>query len=396
MKIAAINSSREFIPKTAIPHAVAQGLQSKTVFGLIVLVLAAAGGSLMAREETSHSLPTDRGRIQVVEIPDAANPSQRLKVLRTDAGTPLRAGTAWVWSGEPQEPPASYYRQMREAGLNAVRIILFDVWTQEQGQAAYDWSNPEYRRAMLERLERAVNLCSQNGLHAILNAHNKSPSPHPKYQEPLNTDLWTAVAPFFAARTHVAYELANEPIPGAGRDGKLDPEHERTLESLVRVHALARKLAPETHLMILTPCGVSGWGTATAMGNLTRHFEKLSGPIDWTKTSVAYHLYHADTGLFPKAENLRAFHRSYPGWPSENNFPPGFPGGKLGAQAGDDERSVKFGDEEFLLQTCERLGLGWSQWHINGPENFKRNWPLLWSDAKAKGYAWKPERETGN
>jgi hypothetical protein len=359
-------------------------------------MLMAVIGPLRALEETSPALATDRARIQVVEIPDALSPNQRLKVLRTDANTPLRAGTAWVWSGEPQEPPASYYRQMREAGLNAVRIILFDVWSQEQGYATYDWNKPAYRRVMLERLERAVNHCSENGLYAILNAHNKSPSPHPKYLEPLNTELWTSVAPYFAGRTHVAYELANEPIPGAGKDGKLEPEHERTLEALVRVHALARKLAPETHLMILTPCGISGWGTLTAMGNLTRHFETLSGTIDWTKTSVAYHLYHADTNLFPKAENLRALHRSYPGWPSENNFPPGFPGEKLGAQSGDMERSVKYGDDTFVLQTCERLGLGWSQWHINGPELFNRNWPILQADAESKGYAWKPDGATGN
>jgi hypothetical protein len=172
----------------------------------------------------------------------------------------------------------------------------------------------------------------------------------------------------------------------------LDEPSARTLESLARVHNLARTLAPETHLMVLTPAGISGWGTTTAMRNLTRRFEELTGPIDWRKTSVAYHLYHADTDLFPKAENLRAFHSEFPGWPSENNFPPGFSGEKLGAKEGDDVRSVRYGDEEFLMQTCERLGLGWSQWHINGPENFWKNWPILWADAVAKGYAWEPDK----
>lgn len=340
-------------------------------------------------------MKSDRGRIRVVEIPDALTPERRLKVLRTDMDTPLRAGTAWIWSQEPQEPPAAYYSELRKAGINAVRLVLFDVWIHEEGWGKYDWTAPDYRKAMLARIERAVNHCSENGLYAIINAHNRVPGPKPKYDEKLNTDLWTALASCFGNRTHVAFELSNEPIAGPGKDGQLESEALHTLEALVRVHAVARRLAPATHMMILTPAGVSGWGTTTAMSNLTRKFEQLAGKIDWTKTSVAYHLYHADTNLFPKAENLRTFHGDFPGWPSENNFPPGFPGSKLGIKDGDAERSARYGSDEFVMQTCERLGLGWSQWHINGPTQFKRNWPILWADAVAKRYAWVPDQEIG-
>jgi hypothetical protein len=55
------------------------------------------------------------------------------------------------------------------------------------------------------------------------------------------------------------------------------------------------------------------------------------------------------------------------------------------------ERSVSFGDHEFTLETCERLGLGWSQWHIDGKEKLARNWPILWADAVKKGHAWKSD-----
>ncbi len=355
------------------------------IFGLALVSTAGA-------QTVSSPRPTDRARVRVVAIPDAVNASgPRLKVLRTDANTPLRAGTAWLWSGEPTEPPASYYADLRKAGLNAVRLILFDVWIHEEGYNRYDWNDADYRRAQLSRLERAVNHCSANGLYAIINAHNRVPGTAPKYDEPLNTGLWRAVAPAFARRTHVLYELANEPLTGPGRDGVLDPDATRTLDALVRVHAVARHLARDTHLMILTPAGISGWGTLTAMPNLVRAFETKSGPLDWSKTSVAYHLYHADVNLFPAAENLRALHAAYPGWPSENNFPAGYSGEKLGLQPGDNERSVSYGSDEFILQTCERLGLGWSQWQINGPDQFHRNWPFLWSDAVAKIYTWKPD-----
>ena len=343
--------------------------------------------------ESSLPLATDRERIRVAEIPYPDSPGKRLKVLRTDTDTPLRAGTAWIWTQEPQEQAESYYAELKKAGLNAVRIILFDVWVQEAGYKRYDWNDPVYRQAMLTHIERAVNACSANGLYAIINAHNKNPSPHPNYDEKLNGDLWSAVAPYFANRTHVAYELSNEPISGVGKNGVLDAEQSKTLASLGRVHGIARSLAPNTHLMILTPAGISGWGSITAMGNLTRNFEKLTGTLDWSKTSVAYHLYHADANLFPKAENLRAFHSEFPGWPSENNFPADFSPEKLGIKSGDSERSVSFGADHFIIQTCERLGLGWSQWQINGPEQFRHNWPLLWNDAKEHHYEWIPDRK---
>ena len=341
--------------------------------------------------ESSQQLPSDRARISVAVISDADSPGRHLKVLRTDTDAPLRAGTAWIWSQNPQEQPDSYYAEMKNAGLNAVRLILFDVWIQESGYKHYDWSDPVYREAMIARIERAVNACSANGLYAVINAHNQNPSPHPNYDEKLNSDLWNALAPYFANRTHVAYELSNEPISGAGKNGVLDAEQSKTLASLARVHGIARSLAPNTHLMILTPAGISGWGSVNAMSNLTRNFEKLTGPLDWSKTSVAYHLYHADANLFPKAENMRAFHAEFPGWPSENNFPADFSCEKLGIKSGDSERSISFGTDHFIMQTCERLGLGWSQWQINGTEQFRHNWPLLWNDAKEHHYDWPPD-----
>lgn len=367
-------------------------MQPRSLIAVIILTLVVGCNSAFA--QFSRSLPTDRARIRVVSIPDAKSPEHRLKVLRTDADTPLRAGTAWIWSQNPMEQPESYYASMREAGLNAVRIILFDVWIHEEGYVKYDWHNVAYRRSQIEKIERAVNFASKHGLYAIINAHNRVPGTGPKFDETFNRQLWEAAAPYFSRRTHVAYELSNEAIVGPGRDGVVEGHAVEVLAALARIHNIARMLAPDTHLMVLTPAGISGYGAKSAMSNLSRNFERLTGRIDWTKTSVAYHLYHADTNLFLRAENLRQFHRDFPGWPSENNFPPGFPSPKLGISEGDSERSARFGDDEFLMQTCEALGLGWSQWHINGerhtngPGEFARNWPILWSDAVAKGYAW--------
>jgi hypothetical protein len=77
--------------------------------------------------------------------------------------------------------------------------------------------------------------------------------------------------------------------------------------------------------------------------------------------------------------------------PSENISPVRTSASDVGAKPGDDERSASFGSREFTIETCERLGTGWSQWQINGPELLERNWPTIWDDAVRKRYAWKAD-----
>lgn len=333
----------------------------------------------------------ERGRIRVKEVSDAFGGKAALKVLRTDTNTPLRAGTAWVWSQDPTEQPAEYYRMIRECGMNSVRIICFDVWIHENGydqEGKLDWNNKVYRDTSLARIRRAVDHCAANGLYAIVNCHGRIQ----RFDSAYASAFWKAVAPVFKGRKHVIYELQNEPLGGAGRLGVPDANDLEVLKKLRSLHDEVRKLAPDTHLMLLTPAGISGHGSVDAMNVLTRTYAALPGlPIDWSKASVAYHLYHADPTLFPTAENLRRFHAEFPGWPSENNFPVRITGAQLGAKDGDSERSVSFGKHEFTVETCERLGLGWSQWHIEGMDRLEKNWPILWDDAVKKGYAWKPD-----
>ncbi|MDX2064720.1 MAG: malectin domain-containing carbohydrate-binding protein [Fimbriimonadaceae bacterium] len=338
----------------------------------------------------ADSTPTkaDRGRVRVVASPDPAG-GPALKVLRTDTDSPLRAGTAWIWSKQWQEEPFAYYAEMRSRGLNAVRIILFDTWEHEAGYGGGDWNDATYRTAALARIERAVNFASENGMYVILNSHNKIP----QYDEAYNTALWQHVAPHFARRTHVLYEVSNETLEGTqiNASGVFGGSTAR-LRQLRAQYDLVRGLAPDTQIMVLTPAGVSGWGYVDGMNRLVQAWlAQPGGTVDWTKTSLAYHLYHADSGLFPNAEDLRRFHSEYPGWPSENNFPASVTSGQLGIPASDTWRSVSYGTELFVTQTCERLGLGWSHWHINRMNQLEQNFPLIWNDALAKNYAWTPD-----
>jgi len=242
-------------------------------------------------------------------------------------------------------------------------------------------------------MERAVNYASANGMYVIINSHNKIPN----YNATYNDALWTHVAPYFAGRAHVLYEAANEPMDGIGNNGSMTakatdkPADSPRIQALKATYNIIRKAAPDTHIMILTPSGINDYATGTGLGNLAAAFAAMPGPVDWTKTSIAYHLYNNDRafGAATKASNLRKLHARFPGWPSENNFPESATNDTLGIT--DKWRSAQFDDDIYVNQTCERLGLGWSMWNINGQTQLDRNWPTMMADAKAKGWVWKAD-----
>ncbi|MEI6034385.1 MAG: cellulase family glycosylhydrolase [Verrucomicrobiae bacterium] len=365
---------------------------SLTRLGKLVLALSALASGLSLFGQ-SLPLPTDRARVQIVSIPDAYNPAgPALKVLRTDANTPLRASTAWIWEKQRQEEDHAYYAKLRANGLNAIRMVLFDTWEVEAYDPSpvfipTDWNAPSYRARQLARMERAVNYASAHGMYVVINSHNKIPNYNASYADA----LWTHVAPYFASRTHVLYEASNEPMSGIGRNGDMDEPtgalNSARLQALKTTYNLIRAAAPHTHIMILTPPGINDGAFGTGLGNLAASFSTLPGFVDWTKTSVAYHLYNNDAayGAATNAANLRNLHSRYPGWPSENAFPPGnFPD----AMGLDKWRSSPFGNDLWVNQTCERLGLGWSMWFLNGHTQFDNNFPIMMADAYAKGWNW--------
>ena len=341
----------------------------------------------------SIPLPTDRARVTIQSIPDYYDlTGPKLKVLRTDTNSPLRAGAAWIWEKQSQEEPESYYALMSSKGLNAVRMILFDIWEVETYVPSpqftpTDWENDNYRNRQLARMDRAVNYASKHGMYVIINSHNHIP----KYNEVYVNALWKYVAPFFANRTHVLYELANEPMSGIGRNGDMDMGAGKAtssprLQALKRTFDIARAGAPNTMLLILTPPGINDYAFGTGMGNVADSFAQLPGIIvDWSKTAVAYHLYNNDAayGAATKAKNLRNLHQRYAGWPSENSFP-----ASITITDGDQWRSPSFDNDLYVNQTCEKLGIGWAMWFIDRERKFNANFPILWKDAVAKGWSW--------
>lgn len=368
----------------------------KTQFILAFMILYFHQGNLFAQ---SVSLPTDRARIHVEQITDPTDATKKLKVLRTDANTPLRGASPWITNKSTQadnkEISASFFKDQAIENLNSVRIIWFqawfDVYARQNGTLPNpaditDFNDPVQVKHCLEVLEAAVNHASENGMYACINFHTAWKGP---INLPYAKQFWSMVAPYFANRTHVIYEQANEPVPGSNSFTAAN-DRGTDMNCQVELYQLIRNAAPNTFCIVLTPPSCEGDFTANNdFIKGVKRFETLVGTVDWSKTAVGYHTYYmgwdnATNTALKTSVPMRAIHRAYPAMSTEVNWPEGV------VNTLNTEPSLD--GEKFQVQTHERLGLGWWLWAVSHPDNSVEGWyanfKKLKSDAISKGYFW--------
>jgi hypothetical protein len=323
---------------------------------LLALALLAAAANAGAAE---------RGRVKVVQT--ARGPR-----LVTDQGTPLRGGAAWVYQWgridklTTYATDPAYHQRMREHGLNAVRVICFDPWQKSNGYVHADLDKPQDVKALLAELDAVVDLAAGAGLYALIDYHDVG-----TYDLPYLTRFWELVAPRYKDRTHVLYELTNEPVQWHAEDYR--PSH---LADLAAVYERVRTAAPDTHVVVLSFANSSSSKADVSMRTVARAFDRAAGGVDWSKASVGFHPYNTRKTSGAIVDLAKEF----PALNTEQNLP-------------HFEHFVPMDGEEFGTQTMERLGLGWFHWQVEGPEKFEKNYVgRVRADAEAKGYAWKPDR----
>lgn len=325
--------------------------------------------------------------------------SEPVKVLRTAKGEPLRGPTLWQWKSSRENnrrddrnlllQDQSLFLEFRNSGMTAVRLASFEVWFQSDGQPHADWSwsdlsNAKERQAMLAVLETAVNSAAKEGLYLIINAHNKFNAYHHDY----TTAFWEAVAPHFANRSHVLYELVNEI-----RTGPADYTDD-DIRKQVELSRRLRELAPDTFQIVLTPSGT--WAPSNpdgtgldyaAMERLGDRFDQgwksQGGSCDWERTAIGYHLYFNGK----TSDILTRLHRRFPALPTEVSFPYGL-SGLVGVKDDDKARSESMDGVPFVHEVCERLGFGWLQWHTETREKWQKNMRYITENAQQRGYVW--------
>ena len=355
----------------------------------------------------SASLPTDRSRIQVAEITDVTDVTKKLKVLRTDANTPLRGASPWIIdkTAQPNDTAfsAAFFKRQSNQNLNSVRIVWFEAWFETYNRVngtppdmskMTDFTKPVEVQHMLDVLEAAINNASVNGMYACINYHSA-------FKGPVNPThaaaFWNVVAPYFKNRTNVIYEVTNEPTEGSG-SFTVAGDRGTDMSTQVSLYNICKIEAPNTMRIMFSPPSIEDTETSTPFITGIERFESLiTGGVDWATTAIGYHTYYLGwdnscqcfaTSSIP----IRVLHRRYPGLPTEVTYPEGV----LGT---DWNKGPSLDGEKFQVQTLERLGVGWWLWAVTnpdyGPEGWFSNWPFIKRDALDKGYFWWKDGATG-
>lgn len=292
----------------------------------------------------------------------------------SDRRTLLRGGVAavYAWGRQTGETAytttPAYYRRLLRARLNAVRVVCFDPWHRSNNYPHWDVGKDEDRQAFLSELDCIVELAAAHELYALIDYHDIG-----AYDLSYAKTFWEMIAPRYACRAHVFYELMNEPVswwPEAYTDEVLRDQEE--------LYRHVRRLAPETHIVLLSFANSCKDFSPQPNAHMSEVAGRLRG-IDWNNASVAFHPYRTIT-----SESILALRERVPVLCTELGLP---------AHAGGQHHLFMGIDgAEYGEQAMEAIGVSWFCWHEHGPVDLEKYFERgVLPDAAAKGYLWEPD-----
>lgn len=288
--------------------------------------------------------------------------------VRTSAGHLLRGVPVWVYRyGKEQGATAhfddpAFYRRLERYGLNAIRIVCFDVWQQANGYIHYDVLDPVEMGLLAAAIDTVVELAAAHGLYAMIDYHSQGSC------DPLRLHaFWRCIAPRYAQRTHVFYELANEPVSWFPRD--YTPDAIRLQE---QTYALVRAAAPNTHIVLFSFPNTTGEPGDPSMADVVA----TASSIDWSNASVGFHPYKTDHS----SQAIRALMARFPVLNTEMN---------IVVPAASRHHAQPMDGHEWGFQTMESLGVSWFAWDTETPAKFEEHFVNgILKDADRKQYQW--------
>jgi hypothetical protein len=196
-----------------------------------------------------------RGRVKVAN-----------NTIVTDTGSLIRGARVSldIWDETPTQADVDTMKNSR--GLNAFHIY-----------AEYPGSNKAagYNSA---KVDKVVDMADQNDLYVVLTIG--SGGANGSFNGAFVTAFWTFYAPRYKDKTHVVFEVCNEPQAWSA------PYNNNTLTMEKNAYTQIRGLAPDTHIMMMSYSQPNNWTQAAT--------ESAGLGVDWSNASVAFHTYGID------------------------------------------------------------------------------------------------------
>jgi len=312
---------------------------------MAVLPLLLAGCQSSPPPYASHTvsapMPGERGRVRVAN-----------GTIVTDDGNILRGASMMILARPGYANDPEYWRSVHQLGLNAVRV---DVKTVQIGKTVEE---------QLPALDRAVDLAAQNHMYIMFKTSVKPGG----YDLDSLTEFWRVAAPRYKDRTHVIYEMTNEPVSGPSPWGNANQWTDKVLSDLDGVYHLMRAAAPQTHIVLFSTPNLypdcAAWKKVIA---------RMQG-VDWNNASVGFHHY-AGTEQFGEA-NIQCLRQSYPLVMTETNYWMNDGASRM--------------TPPTTLRLYEKLGISW--FSLDGKGSFSHLQNEILPDLRSQGYTWTVER----
>jgi len=184
----------------------------------------------------------------------------------TDTGSLIRGARVSldIWDETPTQADVDTIKNSR--GLNAFHIY-----------AEYPGSNKAagYNSA---KVDKVVDMADNSDLYVVLTIG--SGGANGSFTGSFVTAFWAFYAPRYKDKTHVIYEVCNEPQAWSA------PYNSNTLAMEKNAFTQIRGLAPDTHIMMMSYSQPNNWTQAAS--------ECAGLGITWDNASVAFHTYGID------------------------------------------------------------------------------------------------------
>jgi hypothetical protein len=297
-----------------------------------------------------------------------------------------------------------YWKLLQSNGINSIRLVCFDPWQRSHGEqdshSPYpyaDLENQDDVEALLRDVDHVVEIAARHGMHVMINYHDTGGYTDPdyesfpdkskrfKYASTMNyiTKFWSIMAPRYANREHVFFELMNEPV-------QWFPEQytDQVLKDIKTLSDHVRKLAPETHQVLISSANHISWQPEEhSILQVAQRLQKFG--VDFRNSSVGLHAYNTHYPKPNSSTEIEQLMEEFAVINTEANLP------KAMNETLNDPDGSGFDGDEFGVQSMERMGISWFHWKTATPEDFKTHFiGKVLEDAKTKGYDWRTESTT--
>ena len=242
---------------------------------------------------TASTSLAERGRVRIVD-----------GVVVADNGSLLR-GAHGNYANDVYKNPSWWLNLRDNYKLNALRLDTRITWPPDSDEMS-DMLNLDQ---VFGDVDVAVDRAGEAGMYIIVDNHTSCCG---NYNRALVEEFWDEAAPRYKDRTHVIFEMQNEPVAWYPEDYTADDiQFEEDMYSFIRARA------PNTHIIL--------WSFSKSTSAMKGKIDQAPS-IDYSNASVGIHPYRHTTtdglaALNALRENYPVIITEFADLPAKNTYP---------------------------------------------------------------------------